>query len=190
MPKDWWAMGGDIDLLTVVQREGAGYSFVGPNTPRDLAIRDDLNAIATVPPGLPADQVPGLIMHGDAVSYFSTARNWGPALAFTSDGKMVWLGSDDAVEYWLKVRGVSAEPYARYSEAVSWLAGRHVPLSSATYLAGTTVGNLPEALSALPTTSGEAVTEGTPTPVVTATPVPVPAPVPTPVPVATPTPVR
>jgi hypothetical protein len=132
-------------------------------------------------------------MHGDAVSYFNTARTWGPALAFTSDGRMVWLGSDDAVEYWLKLRGVSAEPYARYSEAVSWLAGRNVPFSSTAYLAGTTVGNFPEALSALPTTTGAAptaVTEGTPTPVVTATPVPVPDPVPTPVPVATPTPSR
>jgi hypothetical protein len=186
MPKDWWAMGGDIDLLAVVQEQGAGHTFVGPNTPRDLAIRDDLNAIATVPAGLPSDEVPGLIMHGDAVSYFNTARSWGPALAFTSDGKMVWLGSDDAVEYWLKLRGVSAEPYARYSEAVSWLAGRTVPFSSAAYLAGTTVGNFPGLLSALPS----ATSVGTPTPVVTTTPVAVPAPVPvaTPTPAPTPTP--
>ena len=188
MPRDWWAMGGDIDLLAMVQKEGAGYGFVGANTPRDLAIRADLNAIATVPAGLPAEQVPGLVMHGDAVSYFNTARTWGPALAFTSDGKMVWLGSDDAVEYWLKLRGVSAEPYARYSEALSWLAGQSIPYSSAAYLAGTTVGSFPEALAAFTTSGGTptaAVAAETSTPVV-ATPIAVPGPVP----VATPTPSR
>ncbi len=182
MPKDWWAMGGDIDLLAMVQKEGAGYGFVGPDTARDLAIRADLNGIATVPAGLPSEQVPGLVMHGDAVSYFNTARNWGPALAFTSDGKMVWLGGDDAVEYWLKLRGVSAEPYARYSEAVSWLAGRNVPSSASAYLAGTTIGNFPEVFSTLTTTSGTptAVTHATPTPVVSATPAPVATPAPGP----------
>jgi hypothetical protein len=180
MPEDWWAMGGDIDLLAMVQKEGAGYGFVSPDSARDLAIRADLNRIATVPAGLPADQVPGLVMHGDAVSYFNTARTWGPALAFTSDGRMVWLGSDDAVEYWLKLRGVSAEPYARYSEAVSWLAGRTVPSSASAYLAGTSVGNLPEVVGALPAAS-EAATPpagGTPTPTVTQTPGPVAAPTP------------
>jgi hypothetical protein len=182
MPEDWWAMGGDIDLLAMVQKEGAGYGFVSPDSARDLAVRADLNAIATVPPGLPADEVPGLVMHGDAVSYFNTARTWGPALAFTSDGRMVWLGSDDAVEYWLKLRGVSAEPYARYSEAVSWLAGRTAPASASAYLAGTSVGNLPEVLWVLPAAS-EAATPpagGTPTPTVTPTPVPVAAPTPGP----------
>jgi len=178
-------MGGDIDLLAMVQKDGTGYGFVSPDSARDLAIRADLNAIATVPAGLPADEVPGLVMHGDAVSYFNTARTWGPALAFTSDGKMVWLGSDDAVEYWLKLRGVSAEPYARYSAAVSWLAGRTIPYSSAEYLAGTTVGSFPEALAALTATSS-----GTPTAVAaeTTTPVVTPIAMPGPVPVATPAP--
>jgi hypothetical protein len=187
MPEDWWAMGGDLDLLAMVQKEGAGYGFVDPGGARDLAIRSDLNAIATVPEGLPADQVPGLIMHGDAVSYFNTARTWGPALAFTSDGKMVWLGSDDAVEYWLKLRGVSAEPYARYSEAVSWLAGRDIPYSSAAYLAGTTVGSVPEALAALTTTS-EATPTVTPTEGTATITIPVLEPVPAPTPTPTPTP--
>ncbi len=196
MPKDWWAMGGDIDLLAMVQKDGASYSFVSPDSARDLAIRADLNAIATVPAGLPADQVPGLVMHGDAVSYFNTARSWGPeprvpttALVFTSDGKMVWLGGEDAVEYWLKLRGVSAEPYARYSEAVSWLAGRSIPYSSAAYLAGTTVGSFPDALAAVTTTSRMTPTvtptQGTPTVATTPVlePVLVPAATPPPTPV-------
>ncbi len=166
------AKGGEIDLLAVVQKEGPEYGFVGSHTPRDVAIRADLGGIASIADGPTADGVSGLIRHGDAVSYFNTARTWGPAVAFTSYGGTVWLGSADAVEYWLKLRNVSAEPYARYSHAVSWLAGRYVPLSSTSYLAGTAVGDLPQGLWAPATTSGTPTrpAQATSTPAVTSTP--------------------
>jgi hypothetical protein len=196
MPTDWWAMGGDIDLLAVLERGEAGYELVPNTSARDVALRADLNAIATVPEGLPAGEVPGLFMHGSAYPYFNTNRGWTPALAFTSEGQMVWLNGDDAVEYWFKARGVPSEPYAHYSEAVSWLASRPIPFSSAGYLAGTIAGDLPEAMSALPDATAGGAPTSTPgppsTPDVTSTPLPpVPAPTAppaTPMPTVTPTP--
>jgi hypothetical protein len=188
MPEDWWAMGGDIDLLAVLQKGDGGYTAVGAETARDLALRAELNGIATVPAGLPDGEVPGLVMHGSALPYFNTTRTWSPALVFTAEGRMVWLNGDDAVEYWLKLRGVSSEPYARYSEAVGWLAGRPVPFSSAGYLAGTVVSNLPELGAALPAAAGDPAAGADATAIPVGSSTPVPRPPPEPPPTATPTP--
>jgi hypothetical protein len=194
MPKDWWAMGGDIDLLAVLEKRPGGYQLQPAYNDAANTLRADLNQIATVPEGIPTNEVPGLFVHGSSLPYFNTNRNWTPALAFTSEGDMVRLAGDDAVEFWFKMRGVPSEPYAQYSEAVSWLASRPIPFSSAGYLAGTVVGNMPEAMKALPavadavTPSGTAAPTQTPTVPPTVTPLPAaPAPTPTPTPTATPT---
>jgi hypothetical protein len=193
MPEGWWSMGGDIDLLAVIEPAAGGYRLQPAYSETAEALLDQLNGIATVPAGLPGDEVPGLFMHGSNLPFFNTNRGWTPALVFTSEGEMIRLAGDDAVEYWFRMRGVPSEPYAHYSELVSWLAARPVPLSSAAYLAGTVVGNLPEVLNALPDVPASTVPTGTPGPTSTgdapATPPPVPVPVaPTATPTPTPTP--
>lgn len=194
MPREWWAMGGDIDLLAVIERRGEGFV----PQPRTEALRAELNEIATVPEPLRDQGVPGLFMHGSSLSYANTNRGWTPALAFTAEGRMVWLATDDAVEYWFKLRGVAAEPYWR-PDVLDFVAGLPIPSSASTYLAGTALGNVPEVMEALnapPVSWPEA--DETPTPPETAptatptvTPSPpqaTPGPAPAPVPTATPTP--
>jgi hypothetical protein len=200
MPEDWWAMGGDIDLLAVLQQGPGAYQLQPAYSNAANDLRNELNQIATVPSGLPGEEVPGLFMHGSNLPFFNTNRGWTPAVAFTSEGEMVWLAGDDAVEYWFKMRGVPSEPYARYSEAVGWLASRPIPFTSAGYLSGTVTSYLPEVMAALPavTGGGEPTTtpESTPTPDATQTPpppepvpeAPTPTATPTPIPTATPTP--
>jgi hypothetical protein len=171
MPQDWWAMGGDIDLLAVLERGGGGYRLQPAYSNAANELRGELNQIATVPSDLPAESVPGLFMHGPSLPFFNTNRGWTPALVFSSEGEMIRLAGDDAVEYWFKMRGVVSEPYAQYSAALGWLASRPIPFSSAGYLAGTTVGTLPEALSALPDLAGPTRTPSSPsTPTATPTP--------------------
>jgi hypothetical protein len=197
MPKDWWAMGGDIDLLAVLERGGGGYSLQPSYGAAADALRGRLNEIASVPPELQAEGVPGLFMHGSGLPYFNTNRGWTPALAFTSEGEKVWLASDDAVEYWFKLRGVASEPYASYSDFTGALASMPVPSSATSYLAGTFVGSFPEIVSSFgsdaayppipgTTATGTAVPTGTPTPA--ETPVSTPQPERPPAPPATATP--
>src|SRR4029453_9807818 len=58
MPKDWWAMGGDIDLLAVLEKRPGGYQLQPAYNNAANDLRADLNQIATVPEGIPTDEVP------------------------------------------------------------------------------------------------------------------------------------
>lgn len=197
-------MGPDIDILYIsVQGPGGEFRVMEAYSHEAEEVRALLNEIAQVPPEMMTDDIQGVFRHGANLPYFNTNRNWTPSLVFTPEGRMVWLRNEDAVELWMKTRGLSPEPYAQYNQLVSELIRMPVPSSAATYLGGTFVGNVPEIVSVLPTGGGSpsGTPTGTPTyggtqapaatpqPTATVPPPPTPQPVATPEPTATPVPV-
>lgn len=135
---DVWLMGGDIDVLAVV-KDGR---ILDSDSLEEIDARVLLDELMPAP--LESDAT-GLVTHGSAQPYAGSVRPWGPGLAITPQGELVYLANADAVELFLKTAGAAGEPYAQYSELIASIASMPVPSSSASYLAGTVAANLPEA---------------------------------------------